>query len=199
MAKKLVLMLLFVTIFACSSISIYAADTTKNAANVTGKEKASEKTVRYKKGLAAYIRKTNPNVGKKKSLNMAGLFISKGKKYDLDPKFLAAVAQRESTFKSGAYNGAGEGCRGLMQISTSLSRSYGYKKKSMYNMAKNIEVGAKYLRSLKDEFGTYTKTYAAYAYGPGNVRRGNYSTKGAKQVLKTRKQIRTYLKKNGYI
>ena len=122
---------------------------------------------KYKKGLAAYIRNINPNVSKTKSLNMAGYFISKGNKYNLDAKVLMAIAQNESTFYTNAKSPYGY--KGLMQTSDALARQYGYKPSSLYKARVSIEVGARYLRAMKNEFNTYTKSLSAYAYGSGTV------------------------------
>lgn len=215
MAKKLVTALLTITIIACSSISIYATDTNqietteaKATATTENAEPAADTTVKvqssstktnskYKKGLAAYIRKINPNVSKTKSLNMAGHFISKGKKYNLDAKVLMAIAENESTFYTNARSPYGY--KGLMQTSDALARQYGYKPSSLYKAQVSIEVGARYLRAMKNEFNTYTKALSAYAYGSGTVKSGNYSTKIAKKLLNTRVQIRKYLERNNYI
>ena len=158
------------------------------------KKKADEK---YKKGLAAYIRKTNPNVKKSKSLKMAGYFIAKGKKYNLDPKVLMAIAKNESTFYTNAKSPYGY--KGLMQTSDALARKYGYKPSSLYKAEVSIEVGARYLRAMKNKFKTYTKALSAYAYGEGTVMSGNYSKSIAKKLLRTRKDITKYLERNNYI
>ena len=151
------------------------------------KKKADEK---YKKGLAAYIRKTNPNVKKSKSLKMAGYFIAKGKKYNLDPKVLMAIAKNESTFYTNAKSPYGY--KGLMQTSDALARKYGYKPSSLYKAEVSIE-------AMKNKFKTYTKALSVYAYGEGTVMSGNYSKSIAKKLLRTRKDITKYLKRNNYI
>lgn len=158
---------------------------------------AAQKQAKLKKGLAAYIRYINPNVGKTKSLNMAGYFISKGKKYNLDPKVLMAIAKNESTFYTNAKSPYGY--KGLMQTSDALARKYGYKPSSLYKAQVSIEVGARYLSTMKKKFKTYTKALSAYAYGEGAVQSGRYSKSIANKMLKTRTQINNYLKRNNYI
>ncbi|MGN0659672.1 MAG: transglycosylase SLT domain-containing protein [Emergencia sp.] len=256
MAKKLITVLLSLTIIACSSISIYATDINESentdtdiiaseqtgddddAADIEGganpsedavvdetvkddddaaeeeaKEEVKEtakketktkaqieaekKAAKYKKGLAAYIRYINPNVSKTKSLTMAGYFIAKAEKYNLDAKVLMAIAQNESTFYTNAKSPYGY--KGLMQTSDALARRYGYKPSSLYKAEVSIEVGARYLRAMKKQFKTYTKAISAYAYGSGAVKSGNYSTAIANKILKTRKQITSYLEKRNYI
>ena len=225
MAKKLITVLLTLTIIACSSISIYATDTTESRktenTETTGqriepmtdeydeaeaqkeaeqKKKAEEKKKKeekYKNGLAAYIRKINPNVSKSKSKTLAGLFIKKGDKYDLDPKVLMAIAQGESTFYTNATNPYGY--KGLMQTSDSLARSYGYSPSSLYKAEVSIEVGARYLKQMKKTYKTYSKALSAYAYGPGAVKAGNFSYSYANRALGYRDNIKKYLKRNNYM
>ncbi len=217
MAKKLITVLLVLTIVACSSVSIYAAesrevessnDTEKGGQRVeqmvdeydeaeAQKEAEKKKKEKYRNGLAAYIRKINPNVGTRKSKTLAKLFIEKGEKYDLDPKVLMAVAQGESTFYTNATNPYGY--KGLMQTSDSLARSYGYSPSSLYKPEVSIEVGARYLKSMKKTYKTYKKALSAYAYGPGSVNAGKFSYSYANRVLNRRDNITKYLERNKYI
>lgn len=245
MAKKLITVLLTLTLIAGSTISIYAAEqpaaenteqgiiteeqtvsqSSEEMQVTEGEEPAGEELIQaaqedsaeesrlsageekdrkkkaadeqYKKGLAAYIRKVNSNVSRSRSLTMAGHFIAKGKKYNLDPKVLMAIAKNESTFYAGAKSPYGY--KGLMQTSDALARKYGYKPSSLYKAEISIEVGARYLRAMKNRFKTYTKSLSAYAYGEGTVMSGNYSTSLAKKLLKTREDISRYLKRNNYI
>lgn len=168
----------------------------KKAAEKKAKAEAA-KAAKYKKGLAAYIRYINPSVSKTKSLNMAGYFIDKGEKYNVAPEVLMAIAQNESTFYTNARSPYGY--KGLMQTSDALAKKYGYKPSSLYKAQVSIEVGARYLGSMKKQFKTYTKAISAYAYGSGAVKSGNYSTAIAKKVLKTRDKIESYLERNNYV
>lgn len=161
------------------------------------KKAAQQKALKYKKGLAAYIRTKNGNLSKAWTLTLAGYFIDAGKKYDLDPKILMAIAQRESTFRAKATSPYG--IKGMMQTSDHLARQYGYKPSSLYKAKVSIDVGARYLASMKKKFGNYTKALSGYVYGSYAVSKGNYSTSHAKAMLKTRKQITNYLKKHKYI
>lgn len=174
-----------------------AAAEKKAAAQKAKAEAQAKKEAKYKKGLAAYIRSVNPTVSKTKSLNMAGYFIDKGEKYNVAPEVLMAIAQNESTFYTNAHSPYGY--KGLMQTSDALARKYGYKPSSLYKAQVSIEVGARYLGSMKKQFKTYTKAISAYAYGSGAVKSGNYSTAIAKKVLKTRDKIEKYLERNNYV
>ena len=162
------------------------------------KEEAEKKAaIKYRNGLASYMRKVNPNMGKVWSRNLAQTFIDIGEKYDLDPKVLMAVAQRESTFRSKATSPYGY--KGMMQTSDTLAKSYGYKPSDLYDPAVSIDVAARYLSSLKKSFGTYTMALCGYMYGGYAVKMGNYSKKGAWKVMNTRSEIQEYLEKYNFV
>ena len=155
------------------------------------------KAEKYRNGLASYMRKINPKMGKVWSRNLAQTFIDAGKKYDLDPKILMALAQRESGFNSKATSPYGY--KGMMQTSDSLARRYGYKPSSLYKAEVSIDVAARYLGGMKKEFGTYTKALSGYVYGGYAVQKGRCSTAAAKAMLQTRREIKAYLEKYDFI
>lgn len=164
----------------------------------TAKEKAARlKAEKYRNGLASYMRKINPKMGKVWSRQLAQTFIDAGKKYDLDPKILMALAQRESSFNSKATSPYGY--KGMMQTSDALARRYGYKPSSLYKAEVSIDVAARYLGGMKKEFGTYTKALSGYVYGGYAVEKGRYSTAAAKAMLQTRREIKAYLEKYDFI
>ena len=179
-----------------------AEEDTKSDEEDTPKETAKEKAARlkaekYRNGLASYMRKINPKMGKVWSRNLAQTFIDAGKKYDLDPKILMALAQRESGFNSKATSPYGY--KGMMQTSDGLARRYGYKPSSLYKAEVSIDVAARYLGGMKKEFGTYTKALSGYVYGGYAVQKGRYSTAAAKAMLQTRREIKAYLEKYNFI
>ena len=179
-----------------------AEEDTKSDEEDTPKETVKEKTARlkaekYRNGLASYMRKINPKMGKVWSRNLAQIFIDAGKKYDLDPKILMALAQRESGFNSKATSPYGY--KGMMQTSDGLARRYGYKPSSLYKAEVSIDVAARYLGGMKKEFGTYTKALSGYVYGGYAVQKGRYSTAAAKAMLQTRREIKAYLEKYDFI
>lgn len=179
-----------------------AEEDTKSDEEDTPKETTKEKAARlkaekYRNGLASYMRKINPKMGKVWSRNLAQTFIDAGKKYDLDPKILMALAQRESGFNSKATSPYGY--KGMMQTSDGLARRYGYKPSSLYKAEVSIDVAARYLGGMKKEFGTYTKALSGYVYGGYAVQKGRYSTAAAKAMLQTRREIKAYLEKYDFI
>ncbi len=158
---------------------------------------AKEKAVKFRNGLASYMRSRNHDMGRIWSRNLAQLFIDAGEKYDLDPKVLMAIAQRESGFRSKAVSTYGY--KGLMQTSDFLARTYGYKPSSVLKPEVSIDIAAHYLSALKRSFKTYTKALSGYVYGGVAVKNGRYSTAAAKSMLRIRDGITDYLEKWDFV
>lgn len=176
-----------------------AADAAKAAKAKAAKAAARKaKALKYKKGLAAYIRSRNGNYSKKSSMKLAGYFIYYGKKYKVDPKALMSMAQHESGFSSRAHNPAGY--YGIMQTSASLGRAKGFSKKELYVAKNSIKVAASYLRyNLKTFHYNYYKGIAGYCSGTYAVKSGHYNRTAAKVRITTLKGIKKYLKKHNYV
>ena len=87
-------------------------------------------------------------------------------KYNVDNKFLSAVAEVESGLNPDAISGAG--AIGVMQLMPDTAASLGV---NPYDTKQNIEGGAKYLRQMLDVFGgDVSKALAAYNAGPNAVK-----------------------------
>lgn len=165
--------------------------------NKEKKEQSEKKEVsKYQKGLAAYIRSKNKNLSKSWSITLAGYFIKSGNKHDIDPTVLMALARRESNFRAKAKSAYGY--KGMMQCSDSFARSYGYKPSDLYKANVSIEIAAKYLKTMKKKYGTYSKAISCYICGSGAVARGTYSKAPARSVMNMRTGIKEFLKEKGY-
>ena len=98
--------------------------------------------------------------------NLSTLIEAAARKYNVDPKLVAAVAEVESNGNQEAVSSAG--AIGVMQLMPDTAASLGV---DPYNKQQNIEGGAKYLRQMLDTFGGDTKkAVAAYNAGPGAVK-----------------------------
>ncbi len=87
-------------------------------------------------------------------------------KYQLPKRLLQAVVRAESDFQVRAVSPAG--AQGLMQLMPATARELGVQ--DPFNIDQNIDGGAKYLRSMLDQFGGDLKlALSAYNAGPGNV------------------------------
>jgi hypothetical protein len=96
----------------------------------------------------------------------ADLFTRAANRYGVDASVLAAVASQESGFDSKAVSGAG--AQGLMQFMPATAAGLGV---NPLDPASAIDGAAKYLSSLKNQFGSTELALAAYNAGPGTVRR----------------------------
>ncbi|BAL82250.1 putative lytic transglycosylase [Selenomonas ruminantium subsp. lactilytica TAM6421] len=123
------------------------------------------------------VQKTEPVKGKAKAdkvmgnlpladQNLSTLIESAARKYKVDPKLVAAVAEVESNGRQEAVSQAG--AIGVMQLMPDTAASLGV---DPYNKQQNVEGGAKYLRQMLDTFGgDLKKAVAAYNAGPGAVK-----------------------------
>lgn len=126
------------------------------------------------------------------------IFESMGKKYNIDPAFLKAVAKQESGGRMDARSK--RGAEGLMQLLPSTAAELGVK--NIRDPAQNIEGGAKYLSQLSKRYnGDPEKMLAAYNYGMGNLdrtmeKRGtrNYAGLAAHMPAETRKYVPTIMR-----
>lgn len=97
---------------------------------------------------------------------LSTLIESAARKYKVDPKLVAAVAEVESNGRQEAVSSVG--AIGVMQLMPDTAASLGV---DPYDKQQNIEGGAKYLRQMLDTFGgDLKKAVAAYNAGPGAVK-----------------------------
>lgn len=93
---------------------------------------------------------------------------------DISPLLVLSVMKTESKFKPEARSN--KNAVGLMQITESTGEWIAsqmnienYTNESLKDEETNIKMGCWYLRSLKNEFGTWDEAIAAYNAGRGNV------------------------------
>src|SRR6185436_12611301 len=91
-------------------------------------------------------------------------------RYSLNPHLVAAVVRVESAFNPRARSR--KGACGLMQLLPETARRFGLRRKDLFDPAKNLEAGARYLKWLADRFGQDpVRVLAAYNAGEGAVLR----------------------------
>jgi soluble lytic murein transglycosylase-like protein len=87
-------------------------------------------------------------------------------RHEVDPLLLAAVIEAESRFRPAAVSP--KGAVGLMQVMPATGRFYGAQ--DLKDPFVNIDVGARYLRNLLQDYkGNVQLALAAYNAGPGAV------------------------------
>jgi soluble lytic murein transglycosylase-like protein len=110
--------------------------------------------------------------------------------YDLPPDLIRGVIKAESDFQVDAESKAG--AKGLMQLMPATARELGVK--DLYDIDRNIDGGARYLKRLMDRFGgDLRKALAAYNAGPGTVER----YRGSVPYEETRRYVKKVLEFSG--
>jgi len=108
------------------------------------------------------------------------------KKYNVPADLVRAVIRVESDFHPHAVSSAG--AEGLMQLMPKTAKSLGVE--DSFDPAQNIMGGARYLRTLANQFdGDVRLTLAAYHAGPGAVERA-----GSIPYKATERYVRKVLK-----
>lgn len=116
-------------------------------------------------------KKSYPSYSVNQSLPLADQSLSTmideaARKYNVDPKLVAAVAEVESGGNQNETSSAG--AIGVMQLMPDTAAALGV---NPYDKKSNIEGGAKYLRQMLDTFdGDIRKAVAAYNAGPNAVK-----------------------------
>lgn len=108
----------------------------------------------------------------------ADLFVAAGRKHNIDPALLAAVAFKESSFSADVIScsrGSSAGAQGLMQFMPATASWLGV---NACDPASAVPGAAKYLADQFRTFHDLTHALGAYNWGPGNVskNRGNVSS-----------------------
>lgn len=96
------------------------------------------------------------------SVPFAALFNETGRRYNIAPTLLSAVAKVESGYSTAAVSK--DGAQGLMQFMPTTAKSLGV---DPWNPASAIDGAARMLTGLYEQFGSIEKALAAYNGGPG--------------------------------
>lgn len=125
---------------------------------------------------------TSTNVGA--ATPYAELFETAGRRHNVDPGLLAAVAKAESNFNPQAVSPVG--AQGLMQFMPATANEMGV---DPWDPASAIDGAARYLRNSLDRFGSVDLAVASYNAGPGAVARHG----GIPPYPETQNYVRTVL------
>lgn len=98
------------------------------------------------------------------------LIFAAAKREQLNPALVAAMIRHESAFDPGAVSV--KGARGLMQLMPATASRFGIPVSELFNPARNIEAGTRYLKWLTGRFPEdLPRILAAYNAGEANVDR----------------------------
>ena len=102
------------------------------------------------------------------------VFLTAAARNELSPYLLAAVARSESRFDPAATSR--RGAVGMMQVMPSTGRYVAHSVRegaasALRRPGASVEIGARYLRQLAQEFSSDTAALAAYNGGEANVQR----------------------------
>jgi len=114
----------------------------------------------------------------------ASLFESAGRRWNVDPALLSAVARTESGFDPTAVSSAG--AQGIMQFMPATAAEMGV---DPWDPASAIDGAARFLRKSLDRFGSVDLAIASYNAGPGAVARHG----GIPPFAETQHYVRTVL------
>lgn len=166
-------------ILALTSFGIMAKDIHPQAIELLGAKKAKKIVVQKKsvnKFIESVLAKRLPKKYKKDVVNIRKTIVSNANKYKLDPLFVLAMIDGESSFNPKAEGPVGE--IGLMQLREStakwLSEEYLKKKwkgkSSLLNPYENIRLGTNYIRFLRSRYSKDLQYISAYNLGPESVK-----------------------------
>jgi hypothetical protein len=107
------------------------------------------------------------------------------RRHRVNPKLVTAMVRWESSFDP--YATSPRGAQGLMQLMPATAERFGVYPDELYDPARNLEAGAKYLRWLADRFDNdLPKVLAAFNSGEGTVDR----FRGVPPYRETREYLR---------
>lgn len=94
---------------------------------------------------------------------------SAAQEFNLDEDIFMALISTESAWNPNAVSP--KGAKGLAQLMPNTARALGVA--DPFDPVQNLRGGARFLRQMLDQFGSYELALAAYNAGPGAVRRYN--------------------------
>ncbi len=124
-------------------------------------------------------------------IDLSGIISAAAQRYNLDPNFVHAVVQQESSGNPGAINraGGGQGAWGAMQVRgpalTDYNRAHGtsYSLQDLLDPVKGVDVGSWYLNQQLNAFNDPAAALSAYKNGAGSPEAKAGTSDYAKQVL----------------
>lgn len=121
------------------------------------------------------IRNYKTGLSRGEELKLAQVIIDESGKYNLDPMFVLALIEKESSFFNWARSD--RGAMGLMQIRGYVGKDVAQDlnidwngENTLLNPYMNVRIGLYYFNHLKDRFDKTELALAAYNFGPTYVK-----------------------------
>ena len=140
--------------------------------------------------IKTFVKSKNGKLSDAAATKVAEAALYANQKNELDLALILAVMWKESTFN---YNVVGGSCYGIMQIHKNTAKGFGYTIDDVKDPYKAADLGARLLKGHIRNYNNITLGLTAYNAGTGNVKRGNYTTAYAKNVIQKQKAIQAYL------
>lgn len=116
------------------------------------------------------VRRSAPAAAPTRAVTLAPEVDEVARRHDVDPLLLHAIAHVESRHNPAAVSPAG--ARGVMQVMPATGERFGVSRASLHQPRTSLEVGAAYLKTLQQRFGTNLPLIlAAYNAGEAAVER----------------------------
>ncbi len=141
----------------------------------------------YKTSESNPINEKHMPLNSKKAIKQR--IIKEAKKQGLSPILALSVAKQESDFEKTAKSYVG--AIGIFQLMPATAKDLNV---NPYKTEENIKGGIKYLKAMKDKFGSTKLALAAYNAGPGNVIKYN----GVPPFRETKTYVRNILSYYNY-
>lgn len=153
---------------------------------------SNKELLRAKKleAIKSFIKTKNNKLSAKTISNVAEAALNASEKNQFDVTLILAVMWKESTFNPEVYN---TNCYGVMQIHKNTASGFGYKIKDIKDPYKAALLGSKILKGHIKNYNSAVMGLTAYNQGTGNVKKGNYNTRYANNVLQKQKTIKAYI------
>lgn len=177
---------------AVSEYEINLAQYQTQAQAQTAESTSTQDQSKVKKlnAVKAFIKSKNPKLSDAAITKVAEAALNANQKHELDLALILAVMWKESTFNVNVYNGS---CYGVMQIHKNTAKGFGYTIADIKDPYRAADLGARMLKGHIKNYNDVVLGLTAYNAGTGNVKRGNYTTAYAKNVIQKQKAIQAFL------
>lgn len=155
--------------------AVISADAGLRKTDVGQKIASDEQTMAEDNYVIDTIRNYKTGLSRAEEIRLAEVIVEESNKYNLDPMFVLALIEKESSFFNWAVSN--RGAMGLMQIRGYVGKDVAQDlnidwngENTLLDPYMNVRIGLCYFNHLKDKFDKTELALAAYNFGPTYVR-----------------------------